>query len=802
MPEEAESTGRRKVLVLAAVIVALFVGLIVVSAFHSGARYAPGEATGDDLDIRLVGVWPEESADIRDASGKIIGDTYGDFNWPQMIFKGKLYRRFLFELEDEGENIIFSLDIQCSPDGESSPRFPVFVFNEEDFSKGKRVFTPRTWVEKKYTTQRFAAVPFLRQFLPATKTHKVKSVDLTLRYYRGPRGEATYVFEGPFAAGGSVAAEEDARATLSISEYHENGGTWGTRLTFTPGTKETKSNEMVVYDRQETRLVSQNGGTTGMGSGKVLEYRLFGTAPEDIGTITIGETAREKTFHNILVAYPDKPEREYPEYLDEMAARLGLAEEKWEEARSLQFNSGEEVLPVVDVIRGSSILFANAALINLIEGYGERDLTSDERALLKEVFGKWAAERSMQVRATGVACGLRLDTDAFVDGALDIIESGPRWASAQVAWTLQENGWKCDDARVERVGRLLFESQAANCAPYLAESVATNGGQAARDILVRMAADDRPWLWWRALGMDAAKVALGERPDWPREIVAREILVNGLREEDAERDAEAFTEAQALLPTVITPDFALADEDSFKQALGLLMEKYDHEEATDVMMGFITEARDYGRLWPCILGMVSTINEWYGVDIGGIGRGTELEPGMGDLNWRQIAVEAAEWRKTGQVVMAIPVGYRASKGDIRVILYDEKEPERSLVSLYPDEGRPGVTGGVQRVSAPDRALVYTILHNVVTQGLPRVQTDHELRYQLSWKEEREDYFRQWTRSRMFTLSQLPVKTDEHTPPWVPFKVVVEDATSGKSVLSGTKVFEECWEKYGPSPAGE
>jgi hypothetical protein len=137
------------------------------------------------------------------------------------------------------------------------------------------------------------------------------------------------------------------------------------------------------------------------------------------------------------------------------------------------------------------------------------------------------------------------------------------------------------------------------------------------------------------------------------------------------------------------------------------------------------------------------------------------------------------------VPVDIPEGYRARKGDLRVIFIDKQSGEARAVGLYVTEG-PRTRSRQQVIEFPGGGGVAFR----VSENPWRDQSGPTVQYLIEVSGGRSSW------AKYVQAREMPCTFDE----WRPFKIHVEHAVSPQSVLSGTKVFDQWWKKYGPEEA--
>ncbi|MHC4715235.1 MAG: hypothetical protein ACYTAN_18525, partial [Planctomycetota bacterium] len=296
---------------VAAVVVALPLILACLAP-----RYEPGEATGDDLDIRLIGVLTKSKTVLLDATGReITGRTgreiasaTGPRHWYYMgiiVRPPSFDRIFVFEIHDSDERILFDRLPFYYPTGDKGRERHVAGSHRLLERDGRRrLYQDASLLQSYEKRWPYSRLP-LRWFSRETPLEKI---DLPLRYWRGPRGEADLTFLGPFEAGRTTSAEGGPSATLKPANYYGLSSEWGMWLEFSTESEIEAGKTALVYDRSGVRHRTRSRKSTRTIAPFHYVCVVDGLAPEDISAVTVGEMPRERTFHNITVRYPGRAE--------------------------------------------------------------------------------------------------------------------------------------------------------------------------------------------------------------------------------------------------------------------------------------------------------------------------------------------------------------------------------------------------------------------------------------------------------------------------------------------------------------
>jgi hypothetical protein len=192
-------------------------------------------------------------------------------------------------------------------------------------------------------------------------------------------------------------------------------------------------------------------------------------------------------------------------------------------------------------------------------------------------------------------------------------------------------------------------------------------------------------------------------------------------------------------------------------------------------------------------------------------------------DWCAVAADVLEWYETGEFELFARRGYRPQRGDFRLVLAAEDEPGLARVYFLPAHREDCDEFYRREVFFAGYRLSYVHIdsfapltedednYGYLHAELPKPRTDQcyyidMYPYAQFFHASLLGFSRQGTGVLYFAPEDLPANFEpfvEHNPhagPEVeprPVRCVVEPADSPESVLSGTKVFAEWWEKYGP-----
>ena len=647
------------------------VTLFVVAAFLLPMAHAmppkPSVVNQGPLDIRLVGVCPDGGDQLYDAAGSELHETPEPHRFSRVAWSNESqYREFIFEVPDIDGQLLFLPFSPICPAGTNRRMGGTFGHFFDPMAD------PHTLIES-FTFDRTYRKPWAG-LIP--RRVPVRAVDLTLRYFYGPRRDAICTFTGPFTEGTAVQADEERPYRLTPESVD---ATSVSQIKFRFTTNQPFRDidvPVVVYDKQGRRHLLRDAGGHGGNQGAQLTYHGEAVSWEEIAAITIGETPHEIEFRNIVVDYPKQPRRTYPAYRDQMAQRLNLTGLSAEELAQYQYQNAQEVIAVLDLLRGSTeIRFALQTMDVTQPRVDLATLDTATRDKIRAVAAGWLRSSDVQVRAYGVELGLKAGWAEFVDPALTLLEN-PHPTDLYRTGTIHHtvlNGLvfykSITAADIERLKQFARRCDIGRVWDRLCRSyLRVSHHPAAMDALWELAQDDRPALWWPALwallDMRDERVLAS---DLPETMKLRVILVSLIEQPD---EAELAPKAAALLPDIFTVETLRLCPAQCYEMHRAVTTYLDRKAATALYMDFLAAAlpasvqrrfeADHGSssyLYGIVSSVLRDINLWYDVDLGQLG---VFQPGVPNQNIRtrrpfeQAVTEALSWYRTGEHVQPAP----------------------------------------------------------------------------------------------------------------------------------------------------
>lgn len=470
-------------------------------------------------------------------------------------------------------------------------------------------------------------------------------IDVTLKYYLPSRGKAVCTFIGPFEVGKAVQCQEGIVSTLTPTGAMWSDGR-GTKFhisaTNIPAAMEVYD-RVLAYDVQGKQyLVPSGGSSTGFDNRSSAErdYLIEDLPLSRIAAITVGEEPQAKTFRNILVRYPDRPARDYPEYLDKMAATLGLAGLSPDQLQKYEFKSVQEAMKVIDIVRGQHL----DAAWQMIERADIAALDQDLQDKLHRTAKTWADNGD----GHGIQLGLKGKWPEFVAPALAALDKDPRYRS-EIARSLQSYR-HFTPQELGQIATVLEQHDDPRTLYSLLDCLYSNKRQpGGREALLRLARTDKVWLWWPALGYltDSEGLTLGQLP--------RDLQVKCLARSNPELglDPVLAGEARALLATLPTAKLAVMNTDTLRMVMLTVADNLPRAEAQTTFLNLLQDMVNHwgeyqfegyspSTWWP-IDRAVRYLNNWNNLNLGGVGSDvTEYTHDGNTLDWQAMAKETLE----------------------------------------------------------------------------------------------------------------------------------------------------------------
>ncbi len=590
------------------------------------------------LDIRFVGVCPDQSDDILDSNGQKIEIL----PYPTPAPRGglwnaqKLCRDFVFELPETKSPVLFvpwrvihvaGQDTRLDQSNASS-LYPVYT--------GRRqLLFIDTLVPETYQNP---VLGLLRQ------QTSVDRVDVTLRYFHGPSSATIASFNGPFTQNQTLAAKEDPGVTLTVLPEKKNEATkeLNARFRLKFSSKMEFDTAILLYDTQGRRHLTWNDSISQSKSETTFDFYVL---TESIPLAQVARVAVEKpyevTAHNVQIVYPDRPARDHAAYLDVMAQRLGLTGMAPQLLSQYQFKTPQEALEVIDIVRG------RYHMQQVLQAFGHSkpkiciaDLDESMQAKIRRTARLWS--NTWVMSSFGIKLGLMGQWPEFFDMAIERLTEGSPInidslhyeraalkARLDIANTIVNYVRNLTPEQVETLKEtiLTLDDPAVKDLLYC---LAWTKTQATTDALWELAQDDRPWIWWLAL--DRLYAQRQGRDQYLSKSLSEPMAVRLALIRGEFHDEDIKQQAITLLKQIFTTELARMNSSTWWTASERIARYADKTTATSVYIDYLRQVQwvittpqwkiDEIFKNGCgskVAAIIRRLNLWYSRDFGGLG---------------------------------------------------------------------------------------------------------------------------------------------------------------------------------------
>ncbi len=754
------------------------------------------KVTGDPLPIELVGVVPAGMDEMFDFNGKSLGQWKLRGNISRKIWSQPAVRRdFIFRLPKTSEPVFYlPPKIRPSDDEGLSARYWGSQL-QADYLGVAQLWSGGQTVQYGGVLEGFMSTNLLKrqpgQTIGITGPRVPERVDIVWRYYHGRRGPADGTFTGPFTIGNVYTDPKNPQCTLEVLKPNNMEDT--AELLVKTNTETDWTMRLFVYRGNDWQFAQYNGGSFGSGNSRI-KYRIVNLSLADITKITFNEKPREKIFRNIPIYLPGIKERYRLAYADEMAKRLGDPARP-EQIERQGFHDPAEMVKLIDLIRGNTYWYRVTEILGKAQttprDFSEADLKKIHAAVQQALHTE-----TQYTMHSVLWVGLWGGWPEFVEPALDFIQT-KNTERQTVAFGLSKHNDLLTGRQITMIGRMLKEHPDQQTWNQLLWGVLnSNQRPEAQAALLDLAHSDAAWLWTRILP--------ARYSDWQKngklddKLVTRLVAIgfgNGIP------GSERFEkQARALLPQILTPQFVAMQGDT-DLILRRIAAMYPPAEATPILIAYLdrnlrewdtwrTEAMAINYWW-VIDRIVKYLNLWNGTNLGGLGTDINHQSEEWGHDWQAIAREAIEWSKTGVDPSKIARGWRPGPGSVRVVWFNELNPELSMIALW-DPAFPGRENYTPMAFAQD-FLNFRVTSFQNGTGSLECKAGVEKSHSSSMNFE-------------FRTGELPMNIgawDSHsyhnnapTPLWIgKWHVSIEAATATSGSLDGTRLFAEWRTRY-------
>ncbi|MHC4714876.1 MAG: hypothetical protein ACYTAN_16660 [Planctomycetota bacterium] len=792
MSQEHSRTRLKAALLLAAAALFAIVAPTIVLHTLRPARLPAGTATGDTLEIRLVGVRADKGDTVFDPSGNVLETKIGQadrfYTWGQSVFE----REYIFEVPETDEPILFDgvITIADSRCPSLHTNVTIHEYLRDGAPPGRFGLSPQ--MSRRRTLRafgfRFWGVP-------------VEEVDITLEYYHGARREAPFVFDGPFEPGMTVQSSGSAAGVLQAVQRASESEGWTSEFSFTTNARFANRGRLFAFDHSGKRHCAGMRASSRSAQGHVATWTVEGLPLEAIAFVTVDEPPRSRKFHNVVISYPDKPPLKKPEYRDRAAAllaeRTGVLNPDW---KSLADWDEKEILAVVDVLRGADIITAARRISSTRRGIDMAALSAENLRRLRTAVTEWSRAEDVSIRAAAVRVAGYAGWEEFFPAALGVLGVATDRARDDVEAGVRLFARDLSAESVRGIAEFYLARADLQRRFFLRGILLESGSDAAAGALVSFAADERPWIWYRSLELDTITAAFGKPAGMSDDLKAKFYIVRKIAPPGEEEDVAA--RAREMLPALITVRLQREDKEVLNRLMRRLIDECDELTVTRTLVRFLGEVAEQGRPDYSVELAVKTLNRLYGTDFGGLLPDGNYFPVRRAFDWQGIIADVQEWSRTGVDPSTVPADYRARPTDLRVVWKSLVDPEASRIALCPF----GATRERRWSSWFLRGKHYLVLRVGISRGEEGERYFGQYDYGIVDRIYTRDLFSVTAARLPFSLSLGRVsEKDGFADKDIPHKnyeLWLERADSPTSDLSGTKVFEDWWEKYGPISSEE
>jgi len=802
-----EGRVSRATLVAGVAIAILVLCLLTARWLWSSAASFSPPAADDPNALKLLYVRPDYGPEVYDAAGKFlerIPTKTIRVHWEE----DQLAREILFKCRVEGDNPLFGPMAKLAINGGAS-RSNAWLRCTESTGPWHTLLCGPI-LPKTIRRPPFLLGPIR---LPRSQT-PVRTIDVEIRCFAGPRGSAKATFAGPFKAGQTYRAEENPSMILEGSAH---GGA-GMKLHFVGPPPMDSEAPIILYLRDGQRLFAEGrGGSTSSSRGFDWTCIDLHRSLADIAHITIDETPQKQVFRNIVVAYPDRPDRTYPQSFDEIATRLDLdvdltgpeAIDEFAYHRSF-LNSPSEALQILDIAQGRHLDYA----MDTLKKGSIQDLSESEQKQLESILNTWL-ESGREIEACHL--GLWAQWPQFIDRIASMLQSGDltQQPLRQLASEWARKAPPSPEI-IKTMTDLLIDRDIADIHVCLALIRAVR--QNAQDdghCVQKLAECEKPWIWEQVIRADSRFRRWKEDRQLSQTVEARMVA---LGMDDWIDDPQRYkARAKDILCSMLTPQYVELGD--MHRWLRQFEKQVPPERGTEVLARYLKAQLEQWHTWdlpgrasrsPTGVRMaVQLLNRWHDINLGALGQDSQRYVDDYRFNWQDIIQEALYWARTGREPRMLPSDWRPSQDDLRVVWYNKTSPEMSVIALWPAHQDPNLPPIDVVMEVVEDFLQFSITRKAHTTESSRVY-DVCLRAGVRQR-------RSIGPTLTFKHEELPKAIDpgpthgtgvgrdgvrHPIPVWNgSWEIWVESATASESVIKDTDLFRTWQEQYlSDSPA--
>ena len=354
-----------------------------------------------------------------------------------------------------------------------------------------------------------------------------------------------------------------------------------------------------------------------------------------------GTPHSQTVFKDVKLTYPSprKPVM-YRPFIRQMSERLEgdkFSDEKFKSKGYIYYKkfttrtlSSEKYIKVIDILDNDLLIQRALDKLEAVKFDGS-DLSDEDFQRILDTAMKWYNGTH---KASGVRLGLMCRQEKFFDMALDLLGNWNEmtWSNDDRfhyprARSIIENLRRCGDFSLneERVANILravrntdFPDVRGYLTSYLSSAV-RNDNDKAGEALIKLANDERCWIWRHAVRcIDPKKMPVSFYE------ISHDFQVKKAIADSRYNSKEYPQKVYRKISRLFNIETAERDRQMISDLLLFINQKFDRKEAVEIFVDFMREARKANRLHSrtCLVvcRMISHINYWYGVDLCGLGK--------------------------------------------------------------------------------------------------------------------------------------------------------------------------------------
>ncbi len=610
----------------------------------------PARRGTDPCDICLVGVRPDYSDDLYNARARFLRKDP-----PVNIVRthwnaDRIQREFIFEIpiSDSSFKVVHPVRI--------------YLNGHQGYSVKPRV----TVIKSAQSTRIVADASLPRLSMRSKSTYArlrggepVKTVDIEVRYYAGPRPPAEICFSGPFAVRQTQTDDLNLGYTLKARAHSTNSESLALTLEVSTAHALQPQTPLIVYLADGSWKIAPCIGMNTTAQESVRSYLIRDVTLGQLTKISLNERPWKETFRQVAVRLPKHTKRTYAPFLDDLAQRLDTDVYTRSEAFKFQYQDELEdsrlALRILDVARGRALFPVSRAIRR---DFSVHELAPSEQERIRSLLKGWLGT---ELEAHACALGLWGNWPEFVQPSLDMLQ----WTqflrlSEQAMGTAFQYREDPADKEILQVGEFLSgrETKHNPTRQALIRFVQSHQSRpAGLDAWMQMAECDKAWVWTHVIRSDPAFAVLARQPGLSETVRLRAAALGVPT--GVEESSEFAQRAYARISTWITPELLQKDVEQFRRVFAALVRHGRPQRDTPELVSYLKQQLKY---WNNYRGKViyqtqraplrnhvgiekaiKLINQWHDIDLGALGTDLTQESDPKGHDWMKLVRITLEW---------------------------------------------------------------------------------------------------------------------------------------------------------------